>query len=258
NFLLFYFAWRYRAKRGRKALFYPHNNRLEVIWTAVPAVVLTLLVFDGVNVWHDIWEDPPADAIEIEVNGKQFGWTYRYPGADMQYGETSVGFMNDASGNELGFNFRDRNGHDDIVSSGAIDTIYFPVNKTVNLTIKSRDVLHSATLAHFRVKMDAVPGMPTRFTFKPILTTEEMRKQTGNPKFNYEMSCQQICGGGHWNMRRVIKVVEYDEYQSWLTKQTPFFTQWRGMTPANEAMGKEFAEAVEAANEEEPTVTLAE
>ncbi|RMG75005.1 MAG: cytochrome c oxidase subunit II [Bacteroidetes bacterium] len=229
NILLFYYAWRYQAKPGRKALYYPHNNRLEVVWTVVPAVVLTLLVFDGVGVWHNIMDEAPEDSIQIEVNGKQFDWTVRYPGADMEYGETHVSFIDEISTNTLGFNFEDKRGHDDLV----VREIHVPVNKDVNMTIRSRDVLHSATLAHFRVKMDAVPGMPTSFHFKPLVTTAEMRQRTGNPDFNYEMSCQQICGGGHWNMRLVVVVESEAEYNAWIAQQQPFYAQWQEMNGAN-------------------------
>jgi len=220
NLLLFYFSWRYSHKKDKKALYYPHNNRLEIIWTAVPAVVLTLLVFDGVGVWHEIWKKLPEDmAVEnIEVNGKQFGWTVRYPGADGEYGETNIGFINEATGNGLGFNKEDNKGYDDLV----VQELHLPVNKMVHIDIKSRDVLHSMTLAQFRVKMDAVPGMPTYFNFKPTVTTAEMRERKGDPDFNYEMSCQQICGGGHWNMRLIVVVEEEEEYQKWLAQQQTF------------------------------------
>lgn len=224
NGLLFYFAWKYRNQDGKKGLYYPHNNKLELLWTGVPAVVMLILVGNGVIVWNDItMGDPKPDEISIEVTGKQFDWTYRYPGPDATFGETKVGFIKPGS-NEIGFNINDKDAFDDIVLGGT-DTVYFPVNNSINLEIRARDVLHSATLAHFRVKMDAVPGMPTSFRFTPTLTTAEMRKRTNNPKFNYEMSCQQICGGGHWNMRRVIKVVSKEAYQAWLNSKTAYFKQ---------------------------------
>lgn len=224
NGLLFYFAWKYRNREGRKGLYYPHNNKLELLWTGVPALVMLLLVGKGVIVWNDITMGAPGEnEISIEVTGKQFDWTYRYPGPDGKFGETKVGFIKPGS-NEVGFNINDKDGFDDIVLAGT-DTVYFPVDNSINLQIRARDVLHSATLAHFRVKMDAVPGMPTSFRFKPILTTAEMRKRTQNPEFNYEMSCQQICGGGHWNMRRVIKVVSKEAYQTWLRSKGAYFKQ---------------------------------
>ncbi len=223
NTLLFFYAWYYRGRPGRKALYYPDNDRLEMIWTAVPAVVLILLIGDGIRTWHKIFKDVPENAIEVELNGKQFDWTIRYPGADEKYGYTSVEYIDDAQGNTIGFNFEDSKSHDDIVTT----EIHLPVNVPVNFTIKSRDVLHSATLPHFRMKMDAVPGMATNFWLTPTKTTEEMREITGNPEFNYEMSCQQICGGGHWNMRRVIIVESEVSYKQWLDSQRPFYATWK-------------------------------
>jgi len=223
NTLMFYYAWRYRSKPGRKALYYPANDTMEIIWTAIPAVVLILLIGDGIRTWHNIFRDPPSDAIQIELNGKQYDWTIRYPGTDDEFGLTSVEYINDAQANTIGFNFEDEKGHDDIV----VTEIHMPVNRAVNFTIKSRDVLHSATLPHFRMKMDAVPGMATNFWLTPTMTTEEMREKTGNPEFNYEMSCQQICGGGHWNMRRVIIVETEEEFQQWLNEQKPFYATWK-------------------------------
>jgi cytochrome c oxidase subunit 2 len=218
NTLLFYYAWRYQAKPGRKALFYPHNNRLEIIWTVIPAIVLVVLIFDGAMKWTEITAPAPKDAIRVEVNGKQFAWTFRYAGADLEMGESAVNYIDEGKANDLGINLADKRGYDDIVAT----ELHVPVGRPVELLIKSRDVLHSATLAHFRVKMDAVPGMTTRFWFTPTKTTAEMREIMKNPEFNYEMSCQQICGGGHWNMGRTVVVDTEEDYQAWLEKQKTF------------------------------------
>ncbi len=225
NTLLFYFSWKYRNKKGQKAFHYAHNNRLEFIWTIIPAITLTILVIDGVAAWHDIMGDVPEEAVEIELNAKQFDWTIRYPGADLEFGEAHVKYINEATANQLGFNFEDRNGHDDIVAT----ELHMPVDHPVKFTIKSRDVIHSATLVHFRMKMDAVPGMATHFWVTPNKTTAEMRKDLGDDNFNYELSCQQICGASHWNMRRIVVVETMEEYQAWLASQQPFYAQWQQM-----------------------------
>jgi cytochrome c oxidase subunit 2 len=253
NFLLFYYSWRYRYREGTKALFYPHNNRLEVVWTVVPAVVLALLVFDGVGVWHDIMGNKSKDSLLVELNGKQFDWTIRYPGEDLEFGETAVNYIDEGNSNTLGFNFEDKRGHDDLVAF----ELHVPVDTDVELQIRSRDVLHSATLPHFRVKMDAVPGMMTSFNFRPTKTTAEMREITGNPDFNYEMSCQQICGGGHWNMRRVVVVETMEEYQAWLKQQKPFYAQWKEMNGEPSTGGTAAAETAPADEAAESTAAVA-
>ena len=221
NILLFYYAWRYRSKEGRKALYYPHNNTLEVVWTAIPAVVLALLVFDGVATWHGIFgESDNEDYIEVELYGRQFDWTIRYTGADMEFGQASVNYIDLAKGNSIGLNVLDQNGHDDIIRT---DTMHLPVNKEVRFTIRSQDVLHSPTLPYHRMKMDAVPGMPTHFRMTPNKTTEQMRKEYNNPDFNFELSCQQICGAAHYQMRRVVVVEEEAAFNRWLANQQSYY-----------------------------------
>jgi cytochrome c oxidase subunit 2 len=232
--LLFYFAWRYQYREGEKALFYPHNNRLELIWTLVPAVVMTILVIHGFFVWKNTMIDgAPEDAIKLEMTGEQFRWTARYPGNDSIFGDAHVSFIEGI--NTLGLNLSDDKGHDDLVIDPTGGDIYLPKGRPVNVKIRSKDVLHSMTLVHFRVKMDAVPGMTTEFTFTPLYTTDEWRARTGNDEFDYEMSCQQICGSSHYNMRRVVKIVEPDEYEDWLATQKPFYATWKEFQPQNTA-----------------------
>jgi cytochrome c oxidase subunit 2 len=93
--------------------------------------------------------------------------------------------------------------------------------KPVKLIIGSRDVIHDVGLTAFRLKMDAVPGIPTTMWFTPKFTTKEMREKTGNPNYVYEISCDQLCGNGHYSMKGIIEVVEQEEYDLWLAKQKP-------------------------------------
>ncbi|MEM7656767.1 MAG: cytochrome c oxidase subunit II [Bacteroidota bacterium] len=230
NILLFYFAFRYRKRDGQKATYYPHNTILELIWTAAPAIVLTFLIVDGILVWHDIVAEPEDNAIQIEMTGEQFLWNIRYPGADKEFGEAHVSFIDLGSGNTLGFNWEDEKGRDDVIAQ----ELWLPVGREINMNIRSKDVLHSMTMAHFRVKMDAVPGLTTNFKFTPTVTTDSMRQATGNPEFEYELSCQQICGRSHWNMRKIIKVVSYEDYLIWKSEQKPFFATWLEMNNLTE------------------------
>jgi len=227
NAVLFYFAFKYRGddELGRKAYFFHHNDRLEIIWTVVPAIVMTILVIRGVLVWHAVMSPAPEDAIQVEVTGKQFAWTIRYPGQDNTFGTALVRNIDEAAGNELGFDLEDKNGQDDFIA----DTMFIPIGKPVELLIRSRDVLHSPTLPHFRVKMDAVPGMTTKFWFIPTKTTAQMREILNDTTFNYEMSCQEVCGGGHYNMRKVIVVDTEENYEKWLKRQKSFFAMYEEM-----------------------------
>lgn len=217
HLILLYFVHKYRWSEGRRALYYPDNNKLEMMWTIAPAIVLTVLVLDGTKNWNAIMQPPPADAVEIELTGKQFAWNIRYAGADNEFGKTNFRLI--SAENELGFDWEDSAGKDDVMPG----EIYMPVNKSILLKIRARDVLHSVYLPHFRVKMDAVPGMPTQFCFTPNKTTKEMRAKLGNENFNYELACTEICGRGHFSMKRTVVVVTEEEYNEWLRKQKPYF-----------------------------------
>jgi cytochrome c oxidase subunit 2 len=235
--LLFWFAFKYQHNEKRAAYFFPHNTKLEIIWTTVPAITLCILVGFGLFYWYRMTGDAPENAMKVEITGKQFGWIYRYPGKDGEFGKKYYRNINEAAGNELGLIWkdttiikRDRNnnpvgeailkadpaGNDDLVNGQAM---YLVKNVPVKLIINSRDVIHDVGLSHFRLKMDAVPGTPTTMWFTPLYTTEEMRKITNNPKFEYEISCDQMCGNGHYAMRGVIKVVTPEQFILWKASQ---------------------------------------
>ncbi|HEX4374374.1 MAG TPA: cytochrome c oxidase subunit II [Puia sp.] len=220
--LLFWFAFKYQYSEKRKAYFFPHNNNLEILWTTVPAIALVILVGFGLFYWFKITGDAPKDAMQIEVTGKQFSWIFRYPGKDGVFGKKYYQNISDKDNNSLGLIWDDPASHDDIVVN---NEVYFVKNKPVKLIINSRDVIHDVGLPHFRMKMDAVPGTPTTMWLTPIYTTEEMKKITNNPDFEYELSCDQMCGRGHFTMRAVIKVVTADEFILWRAKQKSNYAQ---------------------------------
>ncbi len=215
--LLFWFAFKYQEKDGQKAYFFPHNTKLELLWTTVPAIFLTVLVVFGLKYWFKITSDAPKDSVVVEITGHQFAWEMRYPGKDGKLGKKNYKLYNSPSGNILGVDFEDPESWDDLHTT----EMHLPVGKPVKLVIHAMDVLHDVGLSHFRMKMDAVPGIPTTMWFTPILTTEEMKKKTGNPNFVYEISCDQMCGKGHFSMRGVIVVEKEADYKNWLATQTP-------------------------------------
>jgi cytochrome c oxidase subunit 2 len=213
NIFLFFFSWKYQYVEGRKAYFYPENHKLEVIWTVIPAIVMAILVFYGWKEWSEITKQEPGNSEIIEVMGKQFAWQVRYPGPDNKLG--TYNFKKIDATNEFGIDLGDSASYDDFVPR----ELHMPVGKPVLLRIRARDVLHSVYMPHFRVKMDAVPGMPTKFWFKPNKTTAQMRDDLGNPEFNYELACAEICGNGHYAMRFIIVVDEPAEYEKWKKEQ---------------------------------------
>jgi cytochrome c oxidase subunit II len=214
HIILFVFPYIYQFKSERKALFYPDNTKLEIIWTIIPAITLSVIVFSGWKVWSDITKPYPDDAEQVEIMGFQFAWKVRYPGQDGQLGNYDFRLI-DAE-NQFGMDFSDEASMDDFVPR----EIHIPKGQPVVFKIRSRDVLHSVFAPHFRLKMDAVPGMPTRFWFVPTKTTAEMREETGNPDFNYEIACTEICGRGHFAMRILVVVDEPEAYREWYASQT--------------------------------------
>lgn len=229
--LLFWFAFKYQESDDRKAYYFPHNTKLELIWTTVPAIFLTVLVVFGLKYWFKMTGEAPKDAVVVEVTGHQFGWEFRYPGPDKILGRKDYKLTKGANG--LGVDFNDPASHDDI-HVGA--TMHLPVGRPVKLVIGAQDVIHDVGLSHFRLKMDAVPGIPTTMWFTPLYTTEEMKVRTGNPNFTYEISCDQMCGRGHYSMRGVIIVEKEQDYKLWLASQKPeYYTVFPDMDPSKKA-----------------------
>lgn len=214
---LFYFAWRYKHKQGRKALYYPENNKLEMWWTVIPAIVLTTLVVIGLYRWFQITGPEPKDSYVVEITGKQFNWMLRYPGKDGKLGNNQFEYITE--GNGVGIDFNDPNSKDDFMPN----EMHLVVNKPVLLKIKSRDVIHDVGIPWFRVKMDAVPGITTRFWFTPTVTTKDMAKKTGNPDFIYEIACDQLCGKGHFGMKGTVVVETQEEFDKWAASQPSFY-----------------------------------
>lgn len=210
--MLFWFSFKYQERENKKAFYFPHNNRLEVIWTVIPAIVLTVLVGFGLYYWFQITGEAPKNSLVVEVTGKQFNWEFRYPGKDAVFGKKYFKNTDETKGNPLGQIWEDPANHDDIYTTEALHIV---VNKPVKLLIYAKDVIHDVGLVHFRMKMDAVPGIPTTMWFTPKYTTRQMREKYG-PDFNYEISCDQMCGKGHTSMRGTVIVESEAEYKVWL------------------------------------------
>ena len=281
NTLLFYFSGKYYFKKDRVAKWYPHNNKLELAWTIAPALFLAVIVITGVKAWQDITAVAAPGTPEVELYGKQFDWTCRYPGKDGQLGATDFRLIND--NNPLGIvttasiaarlaelqtekdateksieagydhlpadaltklehhlgkvsRMMDRivnlrtmmeqdiaankeaskyaAGSDDIV----IKEFHLPVSEEVNLTLRRRDIIHSAFLPHFRAQMNLVPGQGTVLKMTPTITTDSMRDIMANPEFNYILMCNKICGASHYNMQMDLVIEKKSAYDAWVAE----------------------------------------
>lgn len=247
QFLLHYFAFKYRGEKGKKALFYADNNKLEAIWTIIPVIVLAGLIIQGLFTWTTIMNvSTENDPLVVELYAQQFNWKARYGGEDNTLGEANVRLIDINRANILGLNESDPNAQDDVITT----ELHLPVGRPVLFKMRSQDVLHSAYMPHFRAQMNCVPGMITQFGFTPTVTTFDMREtpemldkvQNINEiriekskalvakgeegleryEFDYLLLCNKICGKSHYNMQMKIIVETQEEYDAWMKTQKVF------------------------------------
>jgi cytochrome c oxidase subunit II len=233
--LLFYFAFKYKGKKANKATFVSHNDKLELVWTFIPAVVLAGLILYGLSTWNSTMFRPAdEEPMIVEIYAKQFGWNARYSGTDNQLGYANV--RNIEGINVLGVDDTDGASLDDVVTT----ELHLPVGKPVLFRFRAQDVIHSAFMPHFRVQMNCVPGAVTQFAVTPDVTTAEMRKEkdviaksaTINAiretkgeelyEFDYVLLCNKICGSAHYNMQMKIVVESQEEFDNWMSSQKTF------------------------------------
>ena len=210
--LLFFFTYKYRGNKNRKAFFFAHNNKLEVAWTVIPTIVLTALIIYGLRTWDRAMNVDVSASTIIEVYSKQFGWTARSAGEDNKLGKSHFKLVDNT--NVLGVDMDDPNAADDKV----LREVHLVVGKPVLLKFRSQDVIHSAFLPHFRVQMNCVPGLSTQFGFTPTKTTKEMKEEEGED-FEYILLCNKICGAAHYNMQMTFIVETQEEYDAWIASK---------------------------------------
>ena len=372
NTVLFVFANKYRQEAGRKAKFFAHDNRLELIWTVIPSIVLAVIIIYGLRTWNEMTGEASDDALRVEVYSKQFDWTARYPGADGEFGLANynlitptnplgivtadgvAGALEEIEGqiasleselahergtllaqieeveaelhaaHDHGYGHDDHGDHaehgddhhglsaerkamlearlhdlehmlegDDVVvlsnaaveakedkvhrlkrhrqrimevkpfdyeggvaawEAGADDKImkgefHLPVGREVEFVFRSRDVIHSAYMPHFRAQMNTVPGVPTRFKMTPTITTDSMRTVLDDPDFNYVLLCNKVCGAAHFNMQMKVVVESEEEYNAWLESQEEFLADKEVATESDAR-----AEATDLENNESATL----
>ena len=211
--MLFYFVFKYRGKESNKAYFLSHNNKLEVVWTVIPTIILTALIIFGLKTWDKAMNVEISESTKvIEVYGKQFNWTARYSGLDNKLGTANYKLVKGK--NTLGVDMLDVNSADDKMAR----EVHLVVDEPVLLKFRSQDVIHSAFLPHFRVQMNCVPGMTTQFGFTPTKTTAQMKESEG-VDFEYVLLCNKICGASHFNMQMKFIVETQEEYDIWIASQ---------------------------------------
>jgi cytochrome c oxidase subunit 2 len=337
NTLLFWFSAKYYYRADRKAQFYAHDNRLELVWTVIPSIVLAILIVYGLQTWNEMTGEASDDAIRVELYSKQFDWTARYPGSDGEFGLVNYNLITPLNAlgivteggvqdalkeielkiakveSEIAYEkghliseiealedklHGDHHGHghdehaDDHGHEGSFDAMasariaeiehmlasdkltiltdaayeakedklyrlqrhrqrimetrnftyeedlsawdagmddqivkgefHLPLGREVEFVFRSRDVIHSAYMPHFRAQMNSVPGVPTRFKMTPIISTDSMRIILDNPDFDYVLLCNKVCGASHYNMQMKLVVESEESYEAWLAEQDEF------------------------------------
>jgi cytochrome c oxidase subunit 2 len=202
QFLIGYYVWRYRDRRGAKSSYWHESHRLEVSWTLATAAILISVVFAGLTLWNRVYSAPPADAFVVEVVGAQFQWDMHYPGADGVFGRVKPELI--SVDNLLGLDKSDPAAADDIIRT---NQLVLPVNRPALIRLRSKDMQHSFFLPNFRVKQDLLPGMTTEAWFVPTKVGE------------YEIACAELCGLGHYRMRGLLQVMEPADVDRWLAEQ---------------------------------------
>lgn len=266
--LLHYFSFKYRGRKDQKALYYADNNKLEMIWSIIPAITLAGLILYGLYAWTNIMfvDEETENPMIVEIYAKQFGWEVRYAGEDNVLGKANVRYIEGI--NTLGVDAADPNAQDDIQAN----ELHLPKGRKVLFKIRSQDVLHSAYMPHFRAQMNCVPGMVTQFGFTPIMTTAEMREtQEMKEKverinairaekskalaakgempldpytFDYLLLCNKICGSSHYNMQMKIVVSEPDEFNAWLKDKQTFSQVMKAQQQSQEVVPVEEVQTV--------------
>jgi cytochrome c oxidase subunit 2 len=199
-----YLVWKYRERPSAEPVKYSHGNTtLELLWTALTAVLFIGLNLMGSHVWaSERFAPAETGALPVEVTGMQFAWYFRYAGADGKFGATEAKLMDPSAGNEaaIGLDTSDPAAKDDVVTG----TMYLPVNRQVDLTLRAVDVIHSFFVPAMRFKQDSVPGLAIHMHFTPT--------EVGD----YEIACAELCGLGHYKMHGILKVVSQEDFEKWL------------------------------------------
>jgi cytochrome c oxidase subunit 2 len=193
---------KYRRREGQRAYYCHGNNLLEIVWTSIPVLIFLGLAIYSNRLWAEIHSDPPADALQVNVSAFQFGWDFRYPGADGKLGSVEIGKISNE--NKFGIPEDDGAGKDDFTSTELV----IPYGKPIHIVLNSRDVIHSFYVPFFRLYQDAVPGRTISWVWFRV-------ERPGN----FELACSQLCGTGHYNMKAPIRVVSQEEYDKWYAEK---------------------------------------
>ncbi|MGH7614470.1 MAG: c-type cytochrome [Gemmatimonadales bacterium] len=220
NLFMAYAVIRYRQRKGGRAAYEPENKKLEWWLTGLTTVGIVAMLAPGLFVWAN-FVDVPKDAAVVEVVGRQWHWSYRFPGKDGVLGTVDARHVSDK--NPFGMNPDDPNGQDDVLV--ASQELHLPIGKPVKALLRSIDVLHNFAVPQFRAKMDLVPGLVTFIWFTPTRTGK------------FDLLCNELCGVGHFAMRGSVVAEDETAFQAWLSGH-PTYAQSSAQAAGDAAAGK--------------------
>ena len=200
-----YVLFRYRKGANPRADYHGAKGKISKGFeVAVVIVEMVLLLFYAIPAWARRVRDLPPEnqATVVHVIAEQFAWNIHYAGPDGKFGRTRPELV--SPDNPIGLDRSDPDAKDDVTE---INQLNLPVDKPVLLRLSSKDVIHSFGLYEMRVKQDVIPGMniPVWFTTTRI--------------GQYEITCSQLCGLGHFRMRGFVNIQSAADYDKWMADQ---------------------------------------
>ena len=222
-----YTLFRFRESKNPKADYHGIRSHFSSYLEAVVGVIeVALLLGFAIPIWASRVNDVPKgpDAVHTRVVGQQFAWNIHYPGPDGVFGETSVDKVDEVE-NPIGLDRSDEFAKDDIFT---VNQLHIPVDTPINISLSTKDVIHSFTLTELRVKQDAIPGMEIPVWFEATMTTDELLEEikgTAREGRGFEIACAQLCGLGHYRMKGFMTIHEMDDYEAWLAEEQEYLSE---------------------------------
>ncbi len=208
--LLLYTLWRFNAKRNPQPSKTTHNTLLEVVWTAVPIMILVVIAIPSFKLLYYMDRVEEAD-LTIKAIGNQWYWSYEYPdNGDFTFDALMVP-DDEITGDQLRLLSTD-------------NAIVLPVNTTIRLQTTATDVIHSWAVPAFGVKLDAVPGR--------LNETWIRIEREGT----YYGQCSELCGVNHGFMPIMVKAVSKEAFAAWVEKAKQEFA--RNNAPATTTVAR--------------------
>jgi len=222
-----YTLFRFRASKNPKADYQGIRSHFSSYLEVVIGVIeVVLLLGFAIPIWASRVNDVPKgpDAVHIRVVGQQFAWNIHYPGPDGVFGAISVDLVDEVE-NPIGLDRSEEFAKDDIFT---VNQLHIPVNTPINISLSTKDVIHSFTLTELRVKQDAIPGMEIPVWFEATMTTDELLEEikgTAREGRGFEIACAQLCGLGHYRMKGFMTIHEMDSYEAWLAEEQEYLSE---------------------------------